>query len=353
MRPQLLPVGLIVSALVPLHASAQGGGARDSGEVFRTVYQPDDIFEAPNPNLAEPPPPAPLPVPPAPAVIEDESGSAALPPVATPLDPPAVLEAEPEGPLPYNFDLTSGGITWIPGDGDRLGILSFGGGGAGVRFGEARQLTGTFELGLHLFDGPNRTDLPSKVFDVGLGVGWRDQIDESWAYEIAVAPGVYADFEGSARDGVRILGHGIVWYGSSPESLWALGVASLDRETIAVLPVVGVVHRPDDMTRLELIFPRPKLARRLGSGDDFQRWLYVSGEYGGGSWAIERYTDEDDVLTLNDLRLIAGIEWLDRENGPGTFLEIGYVFDREVRYRSGRGDYDPSDALMLRMGGRY
>ena len=55
--------------------------------------------------------------------------------------------------------------------------------------------------------------------------------------------------------------------------------------------------------------------------------------------------------------------WLRREADhashtfvPGTTFEdvlADYVFDRELSYRSGVGDYEPNDMLMLRMLGRY
>jgi hypothetical protein len=206
---------------------------------------------------------------------------------------------------------------------------------------------------VHFLDGPSRTDLPARLFELSIGAGWRDEIDDRWAYEVAFAPGVYADFEGSAREGVRFLGHGIVWYEQSPENLWALGIVSLDRETISVLPVVGLIHRPDDRTRLELLFPHPRVARRVSSGDELDVWGYLAGEYGGGSWAIERASGRDDVVTINDLRLIFGLEWLDADEQVGPFFELGYVFNRQVRYRSHRRDYDPDSALMLRIGSRF
>jgi hypothetical protein len=81
-------------------------------------------------------------------------------------------------------------------------------------------------------------------------------------------------------------------------------------------------------------------------------WLYIGGEIDGGTWAIERNDSWNDNATYHDLRLVFGIEsWVD--NCMGSALELGYVFDRELSYRSGLGNYSPQDCLMVRMVGKY
>jgi hypothetical protein len=67
-----------------------------------------------------------------------------------------------------------------------------------------------------------------------------------------------------------------------------------------------------------------------------QVWWYVGGEYGGGSWTIEREagtTDPgaSDQIDINDIRVYLGIErW--NLNRCYCFVEVGYVFDREIVY---------------------
>ena len=349
MRTLLVTLAMAAFAWNP--ACAEDAGIEDAPP-FRSLREPEQIFAAPQGTPASA----------AGVSIVDLTGDdfvaepteeLFVPPV--PSGPPVPLQGHGP-PRPYSFRLNDNGLAWIPADGDRLGIFSIGGPAALV-FDEPHQVGTGLGLGVHFLDGPSRTDLPPRLFDLSVAIGWRDEIDRRWAYEVVVIPGIYADFEGSARDGVRILGHGIVWYQHSDETLWGLGIVSLDRETISVLPVAGVVHQPNDHTRLELIFPRPKLARRITSSEGLGGWVYVAGEYGGGSWAIERVGGRahgrDDVLTLNDRRLLLGIEWLGPEAPLGSFFEVGYVFDREVRYRSRRGNYDPGDAIMLRMGSRF
>ena len=344
MRSMLFTLGTLALLVATARAADLPGESNDLA--YPSVRNPEDVFAPPPAERAD----APLTVPPA-AVDEipaEAIDPAFVPPV--PLQPPVNLESG-ASPRPFNFEMSSRGMTWLPGDGDRLGIFTLDG-PAGDNFAQPQAVTAGLDIAIHFLDGPSRTDLPPRLFEFSLFAGWRDQIDDQWAYEILVAPGIFADFEDSAREGVRILGHGIVWYEPSPENLWAFGVVSLDRETISVLPVLGLVHRPDERTRFELLFPRPRVARRISSSSDSRAWVYLAGEYGGGSWAIERLSGREDVLTLNDKRLILGVEWCE-DDSPGPFFEVGYVFDREVRYRSGRRNYDAGDALMLRSGTRF
>src|SRR5947207_1766133 len=62
-------------------------------------------------------------------------------------------------------------------------------------------------------------------------------------------------------------------------------------------------------------------------------WGYLAGEYGGGSWQIKRASGQLDQFDYNDLRAMAGLEWIGYRGYRGYF-EAGYVFDREVIFRS-------------------
>jgi hypothetical protein len=128
-----------------------------------------------------------------------------------------------------------------------------------------------------------------------------------------------------------------------------LGVEYLDRDDISLLPVAGIVFKPADHVRLDAVFPRPRLAVQVMDSD---RWIYVAGELGGGTWAVERVDLTSDNATYRDLRMILGVEQRP-DIGRTSSLEIGYVFDRELSYRSGIGDYAPADAFMLRTVARY
>ena len=108
--------------------------------------------------------------------------------------------------------------------------------------------------------------------------------------------------------------------------------------------------------KYELVFPNPRIARRLHVFDTpvcpCESWVYVAGEFGGGIWAIERTDGVADVVDYTDFRLLLGIS---RElvYGVDGQFEVGYAFARKVRYESNTPDVEPDDTVMLRCGLTY
>lgn len=201
-----------------------------------------------------------------------------------------------------------------------------------------------FGYSVHFLEGPRQTDLPPRLFGLNYGVRWRDRLTERWSYELAVAPGIYTDFEDSAREGLRIQGHGFAML-TFETVQFVLGIDYLDRETISLLPLAGLVWAPNDATRLDLVFPRPRLARRVRSGEKCDHWCFVSAEYGGGSWSVERdATGLVDLVTLNEIRIAIGLE-TQRPNLPPRVLEVVLLTDRELEYRSGVGNFRPEQTV--------
>ena len=127
-------------------------------------------------------------------------------------------------------------------------------------------------------------------------------------------------------------------------STWLFGVDFLDRGDIKLLPVAGLIWNPNPEMRFELVFPRPRAVFQL---TDRSR-LYVSGELGGDTWAIQRVTLGNDLATYRDLRVCIGLEHADNDNTWSAF-EIGYLFDRRLEYSSGIGDMRLDDAVMFRL----
>ena len=93
------------------------------------------------------------------------------------------------------------------------------------------------------------------------------------------------------------------------------------------MPAGGFIWTPTDWSRLELIFPKPKLAQRVNVGPGFEDWIYTTAEFGGNTWPIVRTTGERDNLTYIDYRLLVGVE-RKLQGGAGYRLEAGYVFGR-------------------------
>ncbi len=161
--------------------------------------------------------------------------------------------------------------------------------------------------------------------------------------------GAFSDFEGSARKGIRFPGHAVTCLRINPQWEALLGIEYLDRDDISLLPVAGVIIKPSDYLRLEAVFPRPRAVVQIMNSD---RWLYLSGKLGGGTWAVERVDLTSDNATYRDLRLVLGVEY-SKEDLHTSSLEIGYVFNRRLSYRSAVGDYSPSDRLVLQINAQY
>jgi hypothetical protein len=128
------------------------------------------------------------------------------------------------------------------------------------------------------------------------------------------------------------------------------GVLYLDRVRVQLLPAGGVVWTPVNQPdlRLELLFPNPKITMRVTTYRNTDWWAYLRGEYGGGSWTIERVSGASDQVDYNDVRIALGLEW-DRYGLSHGFFEAGLAFERELVYDSG-GTFEPDPSLFLGAG---
>lgn len=240
--------------------------------------------------------------------------------------------------------------TWLPAGSDELGMTELDI-RSGMTFSRLPMLTITPGFQLDIFDGPTRTDLPGQAYAglVEFSLARPPSMTTPWGYELAAAPGYYSDFENTSSDAIRITGRGVLYLAQSVALQWVLGVTYLDREDIDFLPIAGFIYSPHDDLRLELVFPKPRIAQRIRQMPGSEQWVYLAGEFGGGEWAIERSNGREDIATIRDLRISLGLETKHAHDGS-LFVEVGLVFDRELEYKSGIGDFDPDATAMLRMG---
>ena len=241
------------------------------------------------------------------------------------------------------YNSTSGDTSWIAASGDRLGIVSLEA-YPSLSLDEDNSLA--IGTGLHFVNGPVVTDLPPRLFDIQMAYNSRHHFDNNVVIDSRLGVGIFSDFEGSARKGVRYPGHLVTYYEWHPWLVSVFGVESLDRDDISVLPVVGAVWRPRSNLIVEAVFPKPKVNLRLNG----KYAMYLAGELGGGTWAIERVNEVNDNATYRDLRLVCGIH--DYEDSDDT-LEFGWVFARKLEYRSSVGNFAPDDAFILRCRTHY
>lgn len=198
--------------------------------------------------------------------------------------------------------------------------------------------------------GPPR-DLPPTVYDVYAQLSWKPQFYERFGADLAVSVGAYTDFSYTDHTSIRILGRALGTYTVDPRWQIAAGVIYLDRLDIKILPAGGIIWKPHDDARFELLFPQPKLSQRITNFNNYELWGYLGGEYGGGQWSIAHVNGAHDVVNYNDFRIFVGVEGI----GPRLrgHIDFGYVFHRELLYLSGPPILEPDDTFMFRAGFTY
>ena len=207
-------------------------------------------------------------------------------------------------------------------------------------------------------DGPSGgSDLPAQLYSAYLDAAWRPQIRPQFGADLSVRPGIYSDFESVTGHSLRITGHGVGVFQITPNVALKIGGEYLDRAKIKLLPAGGIYWEPNSQTRVDLYFPRPKIARYWTTVGNNEVWWHVGAEYGGGSWVIDRVDapllGKSDRIDINDIRIFAGIDWsyLDQRTG---FVQIGYVFDREVTFKLvPTENISLDDTVMIRGGLRF
>lgn len=209
-------------------------------------------------------------------------------------------------------------------------------------------ITSGFDL--VLLDGPTAPDLPPRLYDVYLDFLWLPKLSDRWLGILSVAPGVYSDFDSLQDDAFRVKAKALTRYDLVPQRLQVLlGVLYLNRNDVNWLPAGGLIWDPNDDVHLELVFPRPQFAYRFTTTGLFEDWVYLAGEFGGDTWSIRRGPDLFDAVTYVDWRVFFGVERR-RPGGAAHRLEVGYVFEREIKFDSPLPDHSFDDTFMVRAG---
>jgi hypothetical protein len=223
---------------------------------------------------------------------------------------------------------------------------------------------------LHQWDGPEShpvdfpTELPSRAYSGYVNFGWEPVITPQLGADVDVSVGIFSDFNAIDMDSLRIQGTGVFVLGVTPTIALKGGVTYLDRLDLKILPAFGILWQPNPKTRFDIFFPKPKLAQYLTTIGNTDIWWYLNGEYGGGSWTIDRQdifdSDADADITenlagdrrmdINDIRVGGGLEWT-CVSGVDGFVEVAYVFNRELVFASGPIlEHDLKDTFMVRAG---
>jgi hypothetical protein len=216
-------------------------------------------------------------------------------------------------------------------------------------------ITPSYEL--HFLDRPAGFDLPPRLHDAVIDFHVFRVFGNHWIADAAVTPGLYADdYSFDSDDALRLNGRAVGVYAPSLDLKYVLGVTYVNGGWAKIVPVVGVVYEPADDVKYELVFPRPRVAWRLPNspvpGRD-EYWAYVLGEFGNAVWAFQQNDGTADVFASRDWRVLLGVE---RKivGGVSSRVEVGYVFNRDIKIASVSGeDISMDDTFLLRAGVSY
>ena len=197
---------------------------------------------------------------------------------------------------------------------------------------------------------PGEPDLPPQVYDAYLDFAWYPRVTEYLGGELGFRTGVWSDFSFWDTDSIRFLGRGLANVSLTPQLDILFGAVYLDRLNVKILPAGGVYYRPSPEWDLYLVFPNPKIRNFISAVGNTKWFWYVAGEYGGGTWTVKRQFVAEDQFDYNDIRVSGGLEFETQTMIRGH-LEVGYVFDRELLFRSGEpGSFNLDDTIMFRGG---
>lgn len=259
--------------------------------------------------------------------------------------PPSLTEHMLEPYCRYREDESY--TTYMPGDGDQFGWLTFGS-NTWLNRGESSGVEMNFNL--HLLSGPEVVALPPRLYDFEIGYQSKTSLSEKFSYDFGLSVGVYSDFEDSARDGVRFPAHLVGMVHPSENWDWVFGVEYLDRDDIKMLPVIGFVWHDTSLPglRIEAVFPRPRIDLQIQSN----MRLYWTARLGGGSWDIEMPDDSNDVFTYRDYQILMGLESLSKDKKLNAW-EFGFVFSRHIEFRNRLDEVNLDEAFVIRHVTRY
>ena len=253
-------------------------------------------------------------------------------------------------------------IDWIlKGGSDGIGFFSLSGDTPSWEFDlkdEEDGLEIDFGSAIHFVSGPGRSDLPPRLFDLFWNTRFKTEITDGIGIDANFKMGLFTDFEDSVREGWRfpgrLLGYADVSTNNFELGRLVAGIEYLDLEQTEILPAGGLIFEPNPDTRVDLYFPRPQVRFWIDEKEKGDQWLYFRGEYHGSAWAIERVTGNADVVSLTEYRATIGLETIpnDKEESA-SFLEVGYIFNRDLEYRSVVGNFQPDDTFVIRLGSRY
>lgn len=195
-------------------------------------------------------------------------------------------------------------------------------------------------------DGAGTPAPPEASFGLGVELRAEAGLGPKTRVQLAVAPGLFTDFDNLSGDAFRFPARAIVSHVYSPEWLLLGGVVYTAQPSLLVLPVAGAVWTPSPDWRFELTFPRPRAVYRYSPTLE----LYAAGALTFNTYAV-RASGRDDLFQYREVRAGVGAEWF---TAAGTRLlgEAGVAFARRLDFKV-QADRDVDPGAYVRLGVRF
>ena len=201
--------------------------------------------------------------------------------------------------------------------------------------------------------GDASRDLPGSLFRFGLDMALQSTAPGGCTFEFGFTPAIATDLNESLEsDSFQFDGRAVAYIPVSPQWQWVVGMTYWDRVDDILLPYGGAIWTPNDLWEFRILFPKSRASVFLGTPNGVPMWLYVDAEYHVESYQVGLPGGLDDAkVQFEDWRVLGGFRW---EAGWVTsFIEGGYVFDRNVEYTSPGTGYDIDGQFIGRLGFRF
>lgn len=201
--------------------------------------------------------------------------------------------------------------------------------------------------------GPSTPAVQAQLYDLRLEMNVAQAINEVWTVHLQLAPAFVTDWNNKSSDAFRLIGGGMLAAHVNSELTLLGGALALSRFDLPILPLGGVRWHPNPWLEVDALFPNPRLAWRYKADkDDASHWLYFGGQLGGNQWAVDHATSDHDKLGYRDYRIVIGSESRQRD-GNRSLFEIGYVFDRQLKFTNEANNQQPGETIVIRWGNRF
>lgn len=208
------------------------------------------------------------------------------------------------------------------------------------------------QFGAHFLGSGGLPDVPEHLYDASVELTAGLPLGDDWILAGAVSPGVFSDFAGNSGDSFRLPLRLMAFYTWSDTLTLGGGLLYLDRKDVSLLPLVGLSYKPNDHFNADLWFPRPKVSWRYLHRPDLERWVYIVGEFGGGSWGIQRDDGVANVFSYRDYRAMVGVEQR-QESGFNWFGEAGLIFNRSYEFDRANFEQELDNTVAMQFGVRF